>query len=88
MPTPPKPYKVLVNEKKSHRTKAELETRKKGEEAFSTGVPLKARPEVRKNKQANKEFKKVLELMKKIDKNDALYEPILNRYALLFSGVF
>ena len=31
MPTPPKPYKVLKSEKKSHRTKAELSLREKGE---------------------------------------------------------
>ena len=33
MPTPPKPFTVLTTEKKSHRTKRELQLRKQGEEA-------------------------------------------------------
>lgn len=83
MPTPPKPYIVLANEKKSHRTKKELSQRKQGEEALTTGVVMKARPEVKSNPEANKEFKRINDLLKKIDKNDAIYEPVLNRYCML-----
>jgi len=83
MPTPPKPYIVLANEKKSHRTKKELSQRKQGEDALTTGVAMKARPEVKSNPVANKEFKRINDLLKKINKNDAIYEPVLNRYCML-----
>jgi hypothetical protein len=83
MPTPPKPFTVLTNEKKSHRTKSELNQRKQGEEALSTGVALKERPEVKCNQIAHKEFKRLNELLSTIGKNDAIYEGIINRYCLI-----
>lgn len=83
MPTPPKPFSVLTNEKKSHRTKAELEQRRKGEESLSTGTAMKERPEVKENPAAHKEFLRINKLLKEIKKNDAIYEPIINRYCLL-----
>lgn len=85
MPTPPKPFSILSIEGKSHRTKAELELRKKGEEELTTGIEMKARPEVRKDKIAYQEFKRINTLFKSINKNDALYESIVNRYAMLTS---
>ena len=83
MSRPPKPFTVLVNEKKSHRTKAELKQREKGEEALSTGVALKERPEVKSNLVAHKEFIRLNGLLKTIEKNDAIYEGIINRYCLI-----
>ncbi|MGN0512751.1 MAG: hypothetical protein ACI4GD_00635 [Lachnospiraceae bacterium] len=83
MPTPPKPFLVLSTEGKSHRTKAELEQRKKGEEALATGKQMKERQEVKENEVAHKEYQRVNKLLKQIKKNDALYEPIINRYCLL-----
>lgn len=83
MPTPPKPYVVLKGEKKSHRTKAELEQRRKGEEGLASGKSFKERKEVKDNEVAHKEFKRINTLLKGIDKNDALYEPVINRYCLL-----
>lgn len=83
MPTPPKPFKVLYNEKKSHRTKAELKARQEGEESLSTDTSIKERIEVRENKFAHKEFKRIVKLLEKIDKNDAIYEVVINRYCLL-----
>ena len=83
MPTPPKPFKVITNEKKSHRTKAELKAREEGEQALSTDTEIKERVEVRDNKFAHKEFKRIVKLLEKIDKNDAIYEPVINRYCLL-----
>lgn len=83
MPTPPKPFKVLSNEKKSHRTKAELKARQEGEESLSTDTSIKERIEVRENKFAHKEFKRIVKLLEKIDKNDAIYEVVINRYCLL-----
>ena len=38
MARPSKPYTVIKSEKKSHRTKAELEQRKRGEESLLTGL--------------------------------------------------
>jgi len=83
MPTPPKPFTVLAAEKKSHRTKAELKQRKEAEEALSTGVALKERPEVKNNAIAHKEFKRLNSLLKAIGKNDAIYEGVINRYCLM-----
>ena len=83
MPTPPKPYKILKAENKSHRTKAEMKLRKEGEQALSTATKIKERKEVKKNKIAHKEFKRIEKLLQNIDKNDAIYEAVINRYCLL-----
>ena len=80
---PPKPVSVLKFEKKSHRTKAELKAREESENQLLTGVPLKAWPEVRQNKIANKEFNRLKKLLKIINHNDALHEAIINRYCIL-----
>ena len=72
MPTPNKPAVVIRAEGRSHRTKAELELREKGEAALATGEPMKARKEVKANKKANSEFKRVSKLLEGIGKNDAL----------------
>lgn len=88
MPTPPKPFTVLVNEKKSHRTKAELKQREQGEKALATGKALKERPEVKANPVAHKEFTRLNKLLKGIEKNDAIYEAIINRYCILQAECF
>ena len=88
MPTPTKPFKVLTSEKKSHRTKAELKMREEGEKSLSTDIELKERKEVRQNKVAHKEFKRVQKILKNIDKNDAIYEAVINRYCLLQAECF
>jgi len=82
---PPKPFEVLVSEKKSHRTKAELETRKKAEKALLTGSSLKEWPDVKANPSAHKEFYRLKKLLKKISHDDALYESVINRYCLLMA---
>lgn len=88
MPTPPKPYIALVNEKKSHRTKKELNQRKQGEEALATGVAMKERPEVKRNQIAHKEFLRLNKLLTEINKNDAINEVVINRYCLLYAECF
>lgn len=85
MPTPPKPFEVIATEGKSHRTKAELEQRQKEEQALLTGKKISARSEVRANLVAYKEFKRIVSLLKKIGKDDAIYTGVLNRYALMYS---
>lgn len=80
---PPKPVAVLKFEKKSHRTKAELEVREKAENQLLTGIQLKAWPEVRESKIANKEFNRLKKLLKIINHNDALHEAVINRYCIM-----
>lgn len=88
MPTPPKPYLVLTDEKKSHRSKDELKQRKQGEEALSSGTALRERSEVKNNETAHKEFARINKLLKNIKKNDALYEPIINRYCMILAECY
>lgn len=83
MSRPPKPFLVLSNEKKSHRTKKELKQREKGEQSLATGVALKERSIVKSNPVAHKEFRRINSLLKSIEKNDAIYEPVVNRYCLM-----
>mgnify|MGYP006968289532 CR=1 FL=1 len=85
MSRPPKPFSILKSEGRSHRTKSELEQRRKGEEALLTGVPIRERPEVKSNERAHAEFLKINKLLKKIEKNDALFEGVINRYCILVS---
>lgn len=83
MPTPTKPFSVLKAEGKSHRTKKELKQRQQCEESLTTGVALKERISVKNNTIAHREFKRINSLLKNIEKNDAIYEPVINRYAIM-----
>ena len=85
MARPSKPVLVLENERKSHRTKAEIQKRKEEEAKLLSGMEMKERKEVRENKEAHKEFTRLKKLMKNIEKNDALYETVINRYAMLLA---
>lgn len=85
MPTPSKPFAVLQGEKKSHRTKAELNQRKQAEAAMLTGTKIKMSAEVKGDDIARSEFKRIIKLLNNIDKNDAIYEQVINRYCLLIS---
>ena len=77
----PKPLALV----KGHRTKAEIEVRKKAEAALMTGVEFKASPEVKADKIAYKEFNRLKKLFKSIDKNDGMFESVINRYCMLHS---
>lgn len=83
MPTPPKPFSVLQSEKKSHRTKREMQLREEGEKALATGVSMKERPSVKNNTLAHNEFRRINKLLKEIGKNDAIYEAVINRYCMI-----
>lgn len=85
MGRPAKPYAVIIGEGKSHRTKAELEAKKKGEAAFATGQPIKEKPETKKNVVAHKEFLRLKKLLESIGKWDAIYENIINRYCSIYA---
>jgi hypothetical protein len=83
MARPSKPAAVIEYEKKSHRTKAELAKRKEEERKLLTGQEIKERKEVKGNKDAHREFLRLRKLLRSIGKDDALYEPVINRYAML-----
>lgn len=78
-----KPTNVIRMENKSHRTQEELDFREKQEAALLTGVSMVKSKAVNSNPVANAVFLRVRNLLRKIDKSDALYEQVINRYALL-----
>lgn len=80
MPTQPKPAAVLEKEGKSHRTKAELIKRKQEEKALLTGKRIQESSAVKQDEVAHKTYLRVIKLLDSIQKNDALYEAIINRY--------
>lgn len=85
MSRPSKPISVITNEKKCHRTKKEIKQREQAEKSLETGEYLKERDEVKSDANAHKEFARIKLLLVKLDKNDALFEGIINRYCLLTS---
>lgn len=84
---PSKPAAVIEAEKKSHRTKAELEARKNAESGLLSNKKLQERREVKENKTAHAEFQRVSKLMKAIGKDDALYSSGINTYCLLYAEI-
>lgn len=84
---PSKPAAVIEAEKKSHRTKAELEARKNAESGLLSNRKLQERKEVKENKTAHAEFQRVSKLMKAIGKDDALYSSGINTYCLLYAEI-
>jgi archaellum component FlaC len=61
-------------------TKRELAQREQAEKELSTNSTLSERPEVKKNPIAHAEFIRIIALLDGIEKNDSLYEAIINRY--------
>lgn len=82
---PSKPVGVLTSEKRSHRTKAELEQRSAAEKSLLSGKKITERRRVREDTVAHAEFKRVVQLMRAIGKDDALYSEQVNRYSELYS---
>ena len=82
MGRPSKSTDVLKNEKKSHRTKAELNQRANAEAAALTGIKIRESAEVKANPVAHKEFARVKKLLNAAGKNDALYEAVINDYCM------
>ena len=87
MGRPSKPVAVLESEKKSHRTKAELDARRKAEAAVLSGKPLYERAEVKSNPVAHAEFSRIRKIMKNIQKDDALYSSGINTYCQLYAEI-
>lgn len=82
-----KPTELIVLEGKSHRTKAELEARRKKEEALKSKQQYRANRKVRESEIANKTFKRLKKLYENISYIDGLDENIINRYCLLTAEV-
>lgn len=66
-----------------HATKKENAQREAAEKALLTGLPLQEQKQVATDKVAHAEFLRVISILEKIGKNDALYENVINRYCIL-----
>lgn len=83
---PSKPVQLIVTEgNTNHRTKDELEHRKKAEKSLYTGTTFKESPAVKIDPVAHREFMRLKKLYKKIQYVDGLDEQIINRYCMLIS---
>jgi len=85
MGRPAKPYSVINGEGKSHRTAEEMRVRKAAEEAVLTGVKISEEKRVKEDPEAHDIFKRIIKLLEKIEKNDAIYEKTINRYCVMSS---
>lgn len=85
MGRPAKTTDVILNEKKAHRTKKELETRKNGEKSVLTGEKMRESKAVKANEKAHAHFGRVRKLMGAIGRDDAIHENVINRYCLLLA---
>ena len=79
MPQNPKPVQLL----QGHRSNYIKQTRDSYEKDLLTGEIWQEYPEVKVNKIAHKFFKRLTDLYSRIEKNDAMTEPIINRYCIM-----
>ena len=79
MPTPRKPLQLMTK----HMANDDKEYRAEAEESLLTGEAWKEYPEVKGNAMAHKFFKRLTDLYSRIEKNDAMTEPIINRYCMM-----
>src|SRR5574344_682489 len=79
MPTPRKPIELMTK----HLDKETKKTRAFAEEELLTGEGWREYPEVKNNMVAHRFFKRLTDLYSRIDKNDAMTEPIINRYCVI-----
>jgi len=68
---------------KKHMDKETKEYRAEAEESLLSGECWREYPEVKNNATAHKFFKRITELYSRIEKDDALTEPIINRYCTI-----
>jgi phage terminase small subunit len=85
---PSKPTELILLEGKSHRTKAEIDHRKKNEQALYTGEFFQESPQVKSNKIAHAEFIRLRRLYDKITYVDALDQQVINRYCLEVANTY
>ena len=79
MSTPPKPLILRTG----HISNEQKDMIRKNEESLLTGESWKEYPTVKKSRTAHRFFKRLTDLYALIDKNDAMSEPVINRYCLL-----
>ena len=79
--------KILQMEGHKHLTKKEIAFREAGEAATLTGQGLIESSEVKENPEAHRFFLTMSRLLGKIDKADAIYSEVINRYCLLKSEI-
>lgn len=84
MSTPVKPLSLV----KKHLTIAEKKARMRKEADLTTGSAIQEWAEVRDNMIAHKRFTKTKNLLASIGKDDALLEPVINRYCLIMSECY
>lgn len=80
---PAKPIALV----KGHRTKAEIEHRKKEEKKLMTGSKLQEWPEVKADPEAHKEFLRVRRLLRSIGKDDDLFGAMINTHCRLYGEI-
>ena len=68
-----------------HATKAEKTMRKEGNQPPKGNKVIKVSEAVKKNERAYAYFKRLVDIFKGIDLNDAFYENVLNRYCILLA---
>ena len=79
MPQNRKPVQLL----QGHITVSERKARGDYEKSMATGEPWKEYPEVKQDTTAHRFFRRLTDLYRRIDRNDALTENLINRYCLL-----
>ena len=84
MPQIAKPAAILkLTNDVSHRTKREIAIREAAEKGTLTGEGMTESEDVKAVPEAHKEFLRLRKLFRKIEKDDAIYEQVINRYCLL-----
>jgi len=79
-----KSYLQIVEEKKNHITKAELDFRKEHEEKLKSKLRIRCKFDKKRYPEAYKEFRRRMEILRAIEKDDAIYENAVNRYAVMY----
>lgn len=73
----------LVENCTGHRTKAEKESRTIAEKNLQTGYGFREHQQVKKKEVAHKLFLRIQKNFKAIQKNDAAFEQVINRYCII-----
>ena len=87
LPRPSKSSEILEKEKKSHRNKAEIESRKAAEAASLSGIKMREFPETKSDPAAHAEYRRVTRILAAVGKNDAIYESTINEYCTLKADI-
>ena len=85
MARPSKPISVLTSEARSHMTAKQKADREQAEKEILSGGKILESSSVKRDPVAHKEFLRVCRILSKIDKNDASYETVINRYCELLA---